>query len=375
MDGYYAQYFPSFAPGRPYVSLIAAIIDGKLALSGRAWWGEEWLRAEQFCVERTPVQTWVGTRPKTGELERERTARLNAAFGQEAAARLRHATVAIIGAGGSGSAAIETLARAGVGRLIIVDPERIAESNLERVHGSDPSHVKRELTKVALAREHVHAIDPTCEVVGLVGSLPQDAVIDAVITADVVLGCTDQQHSRLAISDLAVRFLVPAIDCGVALEGADGKVSGQIVQLVRCLAADPCVLCRGMISPQRVGEELMSLEERKQRTTAAQDAIARGEDPDPYWHGAPQLNTVGYLTTAAGALAAGYAIGWLTGRFDPPFSRLQMNLTAPFLDVTDDPIQARSYCACRRIRGWADQGSAERFVTAPTHWTPVENVS
>jgi hypothetical protein len=205
--------------------------------------------------------------------------------------------------------------------------------------------------------------------------LPQDAVIDAVITADVVLGCTDQQHSRLAISDLAVRFLVPAIDCGVALEGADGKVSGQIVQLVRCLAADPCVLCRGMISPQRVGEELMSLEERKQRTTAAQDAIARGEDPDPYWHGAPQLNTVGYLTTAAGALAAGYAIGWLTGRFDPPFSRLQMNLTAPFLDVTDDPIQARSYCACRRIRGWADQGSAERFVTAPTHWTPVENVS
>jgi hypothetical protein len=374
MDGYYVQYFPSFAPGRPYVSLIAAIINGDLALSGRVWWREEWLRVEAFCVERTPVETWVGTRSKAGELERERTARFNAAFGREAATRLRRATVAIIGAGGTGSAAIEVLARAGVGRLIIVDPDRLTESNLERVHGSDSSHVKRKWTKVALAREHVHAIDPTCDVVGLVGSLPQDEVIDAVITADVLLGCTDQQHSRLAMSDLAVRFLLPAIDCGVALEGADGKVSGQIVQLVRCLAADPCVLCRGMINAQRVGEELMSLEERQQRSMAARDAVARGENPDPYWHGAPQLNTVGYLTTTAGALAAGYSIGWLTGRFDPPFSRLQMNVTAPFLDVTDDPIQARSYCACRRIRGWADQGKADRFVTAPTHWPPVERL-
>ena len=38
-----------------------------------------------------------------------------------------------------------------------------------------------------------------------------------------------------------------------------------------------------------------------------------------------------------GAMLAGYAIGWLTGRFDPPFERLQMNFVAPFLDVTDLP--------------------------------------
>jgi hypothetical protein len=375
MDGYYAQYFPDFAARRPYVSLIAAIIDNKLALSGRVWWRGEWLRVERFCVECTQVQAWVGTRHQAAQLAaRQRTARLNAAFGLEAAVRLRGATVAIIGAGGTGSAAIEVLARAGVGRLIVVDPDQLTESNLERVHGSSQTHTSRRWTKVALAREHVHAIDPTCEVVGLVGSLPQDEVIDAVVTADVLLGCTDQQHSRLAISDLAVRFLVPAIDCGVALEGTDGKVSGQIVQLVRCLSADPCVLCRGMINAQRLGQELMSLEERRQRSAAAQDALARGENPDPYWAGVPQLNTVGYLTTVAGALAAGYAVGWLTGRFDPPFSRLQMNLTAPFLDVTDDQTQARSYCACRRVRGWADQGKVDCFVTAPTHWPPVQRL-
>ena len=85
MDGYYAQYFPDFAPGRPYISLIAAIIAGELALSGRVWWCGEWLRVERFCIERTPVQMWVGTRwpISPNSMERERTARLNAAFGRQ----------------------------------------------------------------------------------------------------------------------------------------------------------------------------------------------------------------------------------------------------------------------------------------------------
>jgi len=100
--------------------------------------------------------------------------------------------------------------------------------------------------------------------------------------------------------------------------------------------------------------------------------VLRGEEGRAYWFEQPQLNTVGYLTTATGALAAGYAIGWLTGRFDPPFSRLQMNLMAPYLDVTDSAQSARPHCACRRVRGWADQANADALITAPTHWPPVQ---
>jgi hypothetical protein len=100
----------------------------------------------------------------------------------------------------------------------------------------------------------------------------------------------------------------------------------------------------------------------------------KGENAGAYWLEEPQLNTVGYLTTAAGAIAAGYAIGWLTGRFEPPLSRLQMNLVAPFYDVTDVSGEPRDYCACRRVRGWADQAAAEAFVTAPTHWPAVQQL-
>jgi hypothetical protein len=50
----------------------------------------------------------------------------------------------------------------------------------------------------------------------------------------------------------------------------------------------------------------------------------------------PQINTVGYLTTAAGSMAAGYALGLVSRRFQPPFTRLQMNLSQDLLDTTNE---------------------------------------
>ena len=375
MDRYYADYFSGFAPKRPYLSLIFSEINGELAVSGRVHWEGCWLEVDRVVAERTPLVTSTTRFDQNAPTSSvARTERLSAAFGTQATDRLRRATVAVIGAGGTGSAAIEILARAGVGRLILVDPDHLEESNLERVHGSRPEHAAQRTPKVLIAREHVREIDEQIEACAFIGSLPQSEVVDAVLTADVALGCTDQQHSRLALSDLAVRYLLPSIDCGVLLEGREGIVTGQTAQFVRFLAADPCALCRGMIVPTRLAQELMSEVERAQRRAAADEARERGEDPDPYWRDQPQLNTVGYLTTMAGALTAGYAIGWITGRFDPPFKRLQMNLVQPFLDVTDVDDPPRAECTCRRARGRADQAAADALITAPAHWTPARRL-
>jgi len=127
-----------------------------------------------------------------------------------------------------------------------------------------------------------------------------------------------------------------------------------------------------MIVQARLNQELMSEEERSRRRAAAEDARLRGEDPNPYWRDQPQINTVGYLTTADGAMTAGYAIGWITGRFDAPFERMQMNFVAKYLDVTDLPQHQRIDCPCRRFRGWADQGNADALISAPDHWSATQ---
>ncbi len=369
MDSYYSAYFGQFAPHRPYVSLIASRIDGRLRLTGRVFWEASWHHVSHFVVQ-TDAHGIIVERPADAPVGawRERSARLRSAFGDEAERRLRSATVGVLGAGGTGSAAIEVLARAGVGRLIVVDPDHLDESNLERVHGSVPADAREQTPKALLAKRHIEAIDPECRVQAITGALPQVDVVNALTQADVAIGCTDQQHGRVALSDMAVRYLLPAIDCGVGLEGKSGVVRGQIVQLVRFHPADACVLCRDMLNPQQLARELMSDEERHARRTAAQAARSRGENANPYWQDIPQLNTVGYLTTVAGALAAAYVIGWLTGRFDAPFSRLQLNLVAREFDVTNNEQQARKACVCRRVRGWADQAIADAMISAPRHW-------
>ena len=369
MDRYYAEYFSGFAPGRPFGSFIASIVDGELSISGRVCWKSRWLSLERACVEERAVVSWSdGEGPPSSFTTSSRRARLAAAWGKQAEERLQRSTVAVIGAGGTGSAAIEVLARAGVGHLIVVDPDHIEHSNLERVHGSRPEHAAGAVKKVAVAREHVSSIAPECRVTGIVGSLPHPTVIDLVLQADAILGCTDQQHSRLALSDLAVRYLVPVLDVGVAMESKPERVTGQIVQLLRFQSHYACLLCRGSIDGARLAQELMSPVEREQRQRAAADAEQRGDNPDPYWRSAPQLNTVGYLTTMSGALAAGYIIGWLTERFTAPFEAVQMNLIAPGFDVVDIPEKFQDGCACRRARGRAEQAAAEAFISAPSHW-------
>lgn len=375
MDLYYAGFFNDFAPGRPYISLILSENQGETAISGRVCWNGKWAAVTNVILEGLPCRTWIaGRKPAADPPPRTGTARLSSAFGVEAEARLKRSTVAVIGAGGTGSAAIEALARAGTGRVTVVDPDTFEDSNLERVHGSVPQHAKKGALKAEIARDHVKTIAPDCTVVAILGALPQEEVVDAVIEADVLLSCTDTQHSRLAASDLAVRFLVPAIDCGVMLEGSDGRVTGQIAQITRFLAADACPTCRGMTNQQRLNQELMSPEERVWREAAAVEAIARGEKPDPYWLHQAQMNTVGYHTTAVGALAAGYAIGWITGRFQPPFSRLQMNLVGHLFEVSDQDQSPRPECRCRKARGWADQGRAHSLISAPTHWPPARTL-
>lgn len=366
MDGYYAPYFEGFTNGRPYVSLILSQIDGELVMSGRVYWKGQWLSVERFVFGGMDIPRY--TRLMTRPTVPGRLGRLEGSFGAEAAHRLRGARVAVIGAGGTGSVAIEVLARAAVGELIIVDPDRVTETNLERLHGSEATDAAQQMEKVEVARRHIRSIDPAIKVTTCFGALPQREVIDVVATADVVIGCTDQQHSRLALSELGYRYLLPCIDCGVALEGEDGDITGQTIQLV-CFGPDrACALCRKMVTPNRIAMELMNDDERQARIAAAQRAAEQGLDPRGYWTGMPQINTVGYLTSMAGAMAAGCAIGIVTGRFAAPLDRAQYNLflaEPEALAWREAPV---SSCACQRLKGYGGLAPVELLITPPAHW-------
>ena len=150
-------------------------------------------------------------------------------------ARLKAATVAVIGAGGIGSPAIQYLAAAGVGRLRVIDDDRVDHSNLQRqtLFGeADVGALKVEAAEAAAARLNpAVAVEPVAERIDA-GNAAR--LLDG---AEVVLDGCDNFTTRLAVSDACVSAGVPLVSAAV------GRFQGQVAAFAGHLANQPCYRC------------------------------------------------------------------------------------------------------------------------------------
>jgi molybdopterin/thiamine biosynthesis adenylyltransferase len=376
MDLYYGEYFAAFGKETTYFSLIfSRMRESLIQFSGRGWnHGEEFQLTDIVTVSDTQIRREAARhKPSTASpSHNEYRERFEQIYGAEAAARLRKARVAIIGASGTGSPAAHVLARSGVESFTLIDPQQLAKSNLERLHGSYESHfAKGEAEaplKVEVVRDLIKAINPRANVACIVGNVLQPLARDYVVGADLIICSTDTNHSRTAISELAYRYLVPAIDVGVVFESKKGSITGEIGRLTFYSPGAPCAYCLDLVDPWRATVELMSEEDKERRRREAKEAELRGDDAGAYWKDIPEIPTVGHFTSMAGSLAASYAIGWLTGKFSPPHRYFEFNILAPNFDYVGFNPPCRSGCYCEMLIGHADQGAHAALISAPPHW-------
>jgi hypothetical protein len=152
------------------------------------------------------------------------------------------------------------------------------------------------------------------------------------------------------------------------MDGKHGKVTDQLIEFNQWSPELSCAFCSERIDGRQMSYELMTDEEKRQRQEQARAAQIRGDNPDGYWLRPRQLHTVGYLATAAGALAAGYIEGWLTGTFRPPHPTFQFDIAQPRLSVVAPPRTRSAECTCGRHLGWGDLAPSYRNVSLPAHW-------
>ncbi len=368
MESYTSELLKGYNP-RPFVSLIFSKSGNRMSASGRIYWKGECFAVTKFAIENQPVSLYDFEPPKyLNDEALQKVARLSSAFSEEAAQLLAGATVGVVGQGGTGSPMDELLCRAGVGKIIGVDSDVFSESNRERVHGSQFDDAEKRMKKVLIAKRHLESINPGCIFVAIDGKLPQEEVLNELLWCDIVVGCGDQHSARIALSELSFRYLVPVIDIGVNMEGREGKITGQVVQLNKLFPSDPCVFCREMVDTQVAGQELMTDEEIEERRAEALEAAKANRNPDAYWKDVPQLNTVGYLTTWAASLAAGYVIGYLTGRFSMAKNRLELSITPRGIQIIEKDEKINPACGCTAALGSAGQDLHTIISTAPGHW-------
>jgi len=147
--------------------------------------------------------------------------------------------VLVIGAGGLGSPVAMYLAAAGIGKIGIVDFDRVDVTNLQRQILHTTADVGR--SKVESAVEHLRAINPTIEIVAHDTLLFSTNVFEVMEPYDVVIDGTDNFPVRYLVND-ATQFMGKPLVYGSIFQW-EGQATvfmpGQEAPCYRCLFPSP----------------------------------------------------------------------------------------------------------------------------------------
>ena len=132
-------------------------------------------------------------------------------IGQEGQTRLSQSKVVIIGCGALGAIQAETLSRAGVGHLILVDRDFVEESNLQRQIMFEESDALDRLPKAVGAASRIARVNSDIQVEPIVTDVNFENIEEIIAGANVVLDGTDNFETRFLINDACLKSTIPWI--------------------------------------------------------------------------------------------------------------------------------------------------------------------
>ncbi len=233
-------------------------------------------------------------------------------IGTEGCEKLRGKTILVFGLGGVGSHCTEALARCGVGRLILVDNDKVELSNLNRQSIAYHSTIGRYKTEVMT--ERIHDICPDIEVQTLeTFVLPENldtffpepggdwSSTNLIARPDYVIDAIDTVTAKVAIAERAVKIGVPILSC----MGTGNKLHADLFEIADLSETSVCPLCRIMRRElkERGVEHLKVLYSKEKPLTPKNEAPNGGRTP----------GSISFVPPVAGLLIAGEVIRDMLG--------------------------------------------------------------
>ena len=272
-------------------------------------------------------------RPRDADPQYDRQVRLFGDRGQEILAKQK---VAIVGAGGAGSIINEYLARLGVGHLIVIDYDRLEDTNQPRVVGSRPRDLHpwfgwrllsrllgwRAPYKVTIAERVAREANPDIRYEAIVGSITEPAVAERLLDCDAVFLAANTMQARLVANAICHQFLVPTWQVGARVVSDQAGAIQDVFSAVRHLVpSQSCLWCNGLIDRTRLAEEAASPEQR-----AAQQYVEGVPAPSVI-----SLNAVAsahavdqYVFTTLGLQELPEAVHWMKYRATDPYTTVEV---------------------------------------------------
>ena len=210
-------------------------------------------------------------------------------IGTEAVEKLKNSHVAVFGAGGVGSYAIEALTRAGVGEITVVDSDVYSVTNLNRQLFATLDTVGRK--KVEVAKERILSINPSCKVNAIDKFVLEDSISDIDFSRfSYVLDAIDTISGKLGIIKECKKYNVPIISS----MGTGNKTNPTMFKVSDISKTKVCPLAKAM-------RKLL-----KERNISDVKVVYSEEEPIKQASKVPSSNS--FVPATAGLILAGTVI-------------------------------------------------------------------
>lgn len=159
-------------------------------------------------------------------------------LGKDAVKKLNKSCVAVFGIGGVGSYTVEALARSGVGKLILIDGDTVAESNINRQLIADTTTVG--MAKVEAAKSRLIKINPEIEVIAVNQFLTASSDFSFIDGCSYVADAIDTISAKLALVEYCKAKNIPIISA----MGAGNKTDPTRFEVSDIHKTSVCPLCK-----------------------------------------------------------------------------------------------------------------------------------
>ena len=185
-------------------------------------------------------------------------------FGGEGQAELAQAKIGVLGLGGVGSLVNEYLARLGVGHLVLVDPDRISDSNFSRVVGATVEDLAKAALKVDIAARVALQANPSIRVDTIPDDVSRSTVASQLIGCDYLVLAADSMRARLVFNALVHQYFIPGVQLGAKVnhDPTTGRVLAAFSVMRRVLPGEGCLWCNHLVDATGLAKEWKTDAER-----------------------------------------------------------------------------------------------------------------
>lgn len=232
-------------------------------------------------------------------------------LGETVMQKLKEARVCVIGLGGVGSYAVETLARAGIRHITLIDFDVVGKTNLNRQLLALRETIG--LAKVELARQRILAINPDAEVICHQEFIDSDNRVELLAGSGFFIDAIDSLGPKIGLLEYAVRAKLKFI----SVMGAGNRLDPTKIHLTSIKKSHNCPLARRVrkfLGRRGIKADFPCVWSSEPPLRPEEDQDAPDEIILQRGRQRKTLGSISYLPAIMGMYAASWVIREITGR-------------------------------------------------------------